>query len=302
MSRKRHWRRGAFTLIELLAVIAIIAILIALLVPAVQKVRAAAATAQCANNLKQIGLALHVYHDHHHTFPVHYGDPLNVWGWMFEIMPFLEQDNVHREGRQTIADRGSLEALSAIIPAFLCPSDPRESAGGVFKSNAVSYGMTCYLGVLGKRQNDRTLAGLGVFSYTVYDGDVMLVQTAPTAMGQITDGLSNTLMVGERPPSADNQYGAWSGIEFDNCMWAMNDLSSLYDTHGVEHHCPAPSFFSPGNLDDYCHISHYWSFHTGGGNWLLCDGSVRFMEYAAGTTVIPAMATIAGGEILPAID
>jgi prepilin-type N-terminal cleavage/methylation domain-containing protein/prepilin-type processing-associated H-X9-DG protein len=300
MSPERDSKRGAFTLIELLVVIAIIAILIALLVPAVQKARAAADSAQCANNLKQIGLALHGYHDQYHTFPVHYGDGLNVWGWMFDIFPFLEQQDVFREGRQTILDRGSAEALSAIVPTFLCPADPRENAGGVAEANGLKYAMTCYLGLLGKSQDDRSQAGLGVFSYAVYDGNVLLIQTAPISMRQITDGLSNTLIVGERPPNG--WAGAWGGIEFDNSMWAINDLPSVYDRNGVEHHCPAPSFFSPGNLEDDCHISHYWSFHTGGGNWLLCDGSVRFMDYAAGTTVIPAMATIAGGEILPAID
>jgi prepilin-type N-terminal cleavage/methylation domain-containing protein len=302
MGPERGRHRGAFTLIELLVVIAIVAILIALLVPAVHKVRATAANAQCANNLKQIGLALHGYHDLHRAFPVYYGGPLNVLGWIFETFPFLEQDNVYREGRQSINDAGSLDALSAIVPTFLCPADPRENAGGTTKLNGVSFAMTCYLGLLGKSQDDRTQAGLGVFGGTVYDGDVMILQSAPIAIRQITDGLSNTLMVGERPPSADNLFGTWSGPNFDSCMWAINDLPSVYDIHGVEHLCPAPSFFSPGNLDDNCHISHYWSFHAGGGNWLLCDSSVRFMAYSAGTTVIPPMATFAGGEIIPTID
>jgi prepilin-type processing-associated H-X9-DG protein len=85
-------------------------------------------------------------------------------------------------------------------------------------------------------------------------------------------------------------------------MWAINDMPSIWNSQGVEQPCPAPSFFSPGNLDDYCHVTHYWSFHTGGGNWLLCDGSVRFMTYDAGTTVIPPMASFAGGEIIPPLD
>jgi prepilin-type N-terminal cleavage/methylation domain-containing protein/prepilin-type processing-associated H-X9-DG protein len=287
--------RGAFTLVELLVVIAIIAVLLALLVPAVQKVRAAAAQAQCTNNLKQIGLALHNYHDVYRSFPLYYGsDPTNH-SWMFDILPYVEQNALFQEGQ-------ALHALAAIIPTYLCPADPRENAGGLYALPTVAWAMTSYLGLLGKRQGDASFESLGVFGGFVADGESIIIQTTPIRISQITDGLSTTLMVGERPPSSDNMYGAWAGTNFDSSMWAINNLSPVYDARGVKHPCAAPSYFSPGDLIDYCHVNHFWSFHNGGGNWLMCDGSVHFIEYAAGTTVIPVMATFRGGEAVPALD
>src|SRR5262249_3095313 len=121
---------------------------------------------------------------------------------------------------------------------------------------------------------------------------------------QITDGLSNTLMAGERPPSLDNDWGWWSSTAVDNALWAIGQiprpgLANDSTGYGGGSPCPTRSYFSPGNLRTYCHVNHFWSFHDGGGYWLLCDASVHFKTYDAGTTIIPWMATIAGGEPVP---
>jgi prepilin-type N-terminal cleavage/methylation domain-containing protein/prepilin-type processing-associated H-X9-DG protein len=289
-------KRGAFTLSELLVVIAIIAILVALLIAAVQKVRASAAQAQCTNNLKQIGLALHGYHDIHKVIPLYYGsDPTN-YSWMFDILPYLEQGDLFAEGQTTP------HVLGTIMPTYLCPADERQDAGGVFSAGTMSWAATSYLGLVGRKQGHTTLETLGVFGGFIDQNNAIIIPTIPIKISRITDGLSTTLFAGERPPAPDNAFGVWGGTNFDSSMWAINTYSPIFDTKGVQHDCPVPAYFSPGHLTDYCHVNHFWSFHTGGGNWLMCDGSVHFLLYGAGTTVIPDMATISGGEDVPPLD
>jgi prepilin-type N-terminal cleavage/methylation domain-containing protein/prepilin-type processing-associated H-X9-DG protein len=288
--------RSAFTLIELLVVIAIVAILVALLIAAVQKVRASAANAQCTNNLKQIGLALHGYHDIYRAFPLYYGsDPTN-YSWMFDILPYLEQGDLFAEGLATP------HVLGTIVPTYLCPADQRANAGGAYTVGTMSWAATSYLGLVGRKQGHTTLKTLGVLGGFIDENNAVIIQTVPIKISRITDGLSTTLFAGERPPSPDNAFGVWGGTNFDSSMWAINTFSPIFDTHGVEHECPVPAFFAPGDLDDYCDVNHFWSFHAGGGNWLMCDGSVHFLLYAAGTTLIPDMATISGGEEVPLLE
>jgi prepilin-type N-terminal cleavage/methylation domain-containing protein len=290
----RHLARGAFTLVELLVVIAIIAILIALLVPAVQKVRAAAARVQCVNNLKQIGQALHNHHDVYGYFPSSSGD---FDSWLYIILPFLEQDALYKQGR---ASDAAVRATtwSTVVPTFVCPAD---NAGGLFVPSAKypdpiaqnSFALTSYLGVMGQS------------SIMDWDG---VFGGSEVKIGQITDGLSNTLMAGERPPSADSFWGWWTADICNTSLWAIVEQPASSggtgDTNGDGSGAPCPdrSYFSPGDPADYCSVNHFWSFHSGGGHWLLCDGSVRFMAYSAGITVIPPMASINGGEVIPTMD
>jgi prepilin-type processing-associated H-X9-DG protein len=107
-----------------------------------------------------------------------------------------------------------------------------------------------------------------------------------------TDGLSNTTVVGERPPSHDRGWGWWPTSDFDSLLANPNREVAIVTG------CPNPGFFRPDIVSNRCAVTHYWSLHTGGGNWLMGDGAVRFYSYNAGTTVLPALASINGGEVV----
>jgi prepilin-type N-terminal cleavage/methylation domain-containing protein/prepilin-type processing-associated H-X9-DG protein len=265
MNRKRC-RRG-FTLIELLVVIAIIAILIGLLVPAVQKVREAAARISCTNNLKQLALACHNYHDSNDEMPRSYphnqgyanGDGTYLASAFFHLRPYIEQANA---------------PYSSGIKTLACPSDARTPAAhSPAPDNA---GLTDYVFVEGLDDWD----GLGIVTYLT-----------AVKMTAITDGTSNTLMIGERPPSTDLGWGWWAFTPFDTQMGTAN-------TTQVYGGCPGgQARFGPGNVNNPCDVAHFWSQHTGGANWALGDGSVRFLPYSASAITLP-MSTRSGGEVV----
>jgi prepilin-type N-terminal cleavage/methylation domain-containing protein/prepilin-type processing-associated H-X9-DG protein len=228
-------RRSAFTLIELLVVIAIIAVLIGLLLPAVQKVRAAAARLKCTNNLKQIGLALHNYHDANQRFPAGYVDgntdpnstPDNDvgpgWGWASYLLPYVEQDNLYRQinFNQKVGTGVNAQVSQTPLTVFQCPADPYQQSFGVYDSSFGTPIATvahsdyvgcngweeCFYGAGGNPQPGSGADGLaGGYGMA---GVGLFWRNSKTTFAGITDGTSNTIVAGER--SADHAPATWTG-------------------------------------------------------------------------------------------
>jgi prepilin-type N-terminal cleavage/methylation domain-containing protein/prepilin-type processing-associated H-X9-DG protein len=287
---RRSLRRG-MTLVELLVVIAIIGVLLALLLPAVQRVRDAANRIQCLNHLKQIGLAHYHYHDSHQVLPPgcsyrNGADPYPHMSWCTRLLPFLEQEAMWRDAQKAFAEEPFFlknpphTGLATVMPPFTCPADPRTlvSHGG-----KVKIACTAYLGVEGIDQSS-------------HDG--LLFLDSRVRLADVTDGTSNTLMVGERPPSADLVlgwwYAGWGQSKDGSCDMVLGVRERNVSIYGAG--CPpGPYQYGSGRTSNQCDAFHYWSLHFGGANFLFADGSVRLLPYSA-NAIMPALATRAGGE------
>jgi prepilin-type processing-associated H-X9-DG protein len=186
--------------------------------------------------------------------------------------------------------------ITVTLSLYTCPSDPRS---GHFSWDyaepglRLSFGLTSYLAVSGLNLGD----GKGVITDDV--------SNTAHPVTSITDGTSNTIMVAERPPSADKTWGWWSSGKYGDTVLGAANRYPFYDFWGDSSGyvpCPqaGPFYFQPGDVRNNCDSSHFWSLHPGGGNFLFADGSVHFLGYQIGTTIIPAMATIAGGEVIDA--
>ena len=282
MSRPSRPQAG-FTLIELLVVIAIIAVLIGLLLPAVQKVREAAARVQCANNLKQIGLAVHVHHDTLGAFPsagFPYAAPRTMaggtpadyrtqwWSWAYQILPYIEQNNLWANSDDTVV-------AATPVKIYFCPSrrSPVVLSGGYWQNVPYPRAMIDYAGNAGTSNAGYDGAGIyGIGS----DGVVVETGIARVTTASITDGLSATILVGEKRMNrtlvtsqcqADDNDGYVGGLEDDTARWGAFP--------------PEPDY--TGSADSFAtihpHIFQFGSSHPGVVQLVFCDGSVQRVQY-----------------------
>jgi prepilin-type N-terminal cleavage/methylation domain-containing protein/prepilin-type processing-associated H-X9-DG protein len=300
-----RYRRG-FTLIELLVVIAIIGVLIALLLPAVQSAREAARRAQCVNNLKQIGLALLNYEGALLTFPPGYvsnfdsqgNDTGPGWGWATMLLPQFEQTPVFVaiNFNLPIEDPTNLTSRLPLVNNFLCPSDTvqpfwwavnRDAATGAPVQNICQVASSNYVGVYGTSEPGPN--GEGVF-----------FRDSKIALKDITDGSSQTIIVGERSHRLGE--ATWVGSVTNALLYPTdNDNIGRYVTetspgmvlgHAGEGHGPG---------DPRSDVNQFYSVHSGGGvNFQFADGHVSFLKSTMDYKTYLALATRAGGEVVSA--
>ena len=322
MKRNRTFSSG-FTLIELLVVIAIIAVLVSLLLPAVQQAREAARRTQCKNNLKQLGLAMHNYHDTFLTFPIgnlYSGTTKsNGWSWMSYLLPYVELTNDYNQlnfnyagrcaeymGQQDTLTPGGNWTWRKPKPVLSCPSDP--NGGGIFSGSTGagvylvangSMAVANYLGVAGKTLNwDCGMGPLWPFTSSDnipcqdksgYEG--IFYNNSRTRIGDVTDGTSNTCAIGERGQNKSLSYG------WPLCGRGYPPLFSGRKDHILEMYT-----FSQGvpddNPDSGPSNQKYWSWHAGGAQFTMADGSVQFFSYSMDTNIYKALGTRAGGEVI----
>jgi prepilin-type N-terminal cleavage/methylation domain-containing protein/prepilin-type processing-associated H-X9-DG protein len=296
-------KRSGFTLVELLVVIAIIAVLIGLLVPAVQKVREAAHRLACANNLKQLGLALHNFHDTHYGFPPGqvvgpYAAAGVYWpvnhGWAVFILPDLEQQPLSSAYHwdRSGGDPSNQGVVAHPLKNFWCPSAPEQDRYDTTHGRFPTYG--------GKGACGDYAPTWGV-DPALATGDYrgVLVPKCMTRLTDITDGTSNTILLTEdagRPrlwqagmagPDQAVSGGPWAGFET-----------------GITLEGSQPDGTSrPGPCALNCTNDHeVYSFHTGGANAVFADGSVHFLNRGLSLRVLAALITRAGGEVVSAAD
>jgi prepilin-type N-terminal cleavage/methylation domain-containing protein/prepilin-type processing-associated H-X9-DG protein len=324
-SRARN-RSAAFTLIEVLVVIAIIAVLIGLLLPAVQKVRAAAARTQCSNNLKQIGLACHNYHDANQGFPTQ-GNSTALW--VVQVSPFLEQDAFYQQWLATLTTsnpslaqrQGGTSSLQAtVIKTLICPADalptPALALTWPASLNPV-YPDGIHSSLTSYGPNTGTRGWASAYNPPKIDDGVFLVldTTKAVRIADITDGTSSTILFGE----AYHRDPLWKTFS-DQCMWPasdnLDDLSTMaawYWALTVGRNASAPinwqvtpslaagpyTSFSSQCFDlMFLRLGAYGSGHGGGANVVMADGSVRFLSDSIPLTTLQALSTRAGGETI----
>jgi prepilin-type N-terminal cleavage/methylation domain-containing protein len=270
----RRSSRAGFTLIELLVVIAIIAILIGLLVPAVQQVRAAAARTQCANNLKQLGLACHNFHDVYKKLPPGWvtttaRQPVPGWSWHVMLLPFIEQEPLYLQLKPDITTPGGAPnppsaLMQTTIPVFRCPSDDTPDISPWYYRG---YGTTNYV-------CNRAVLGPG-------DGTVQKNgQPFNTRLTDISDGTSETILIGERD-GFHNFAGVWVALTSGVSPGGTTASFEGRPGKGLNYPYKAAGPFPPAPGDspyNYSARLEWSSLHIGVCGFVFCDGSVHFIQ------------------------
>ncbi len=292
----RSTRSRGFTLIELLVVIAIIAILIALLLPAVQQAREAARRTQCRNNLKQVGLALHNYHDISNALPPGwvgvtggvndiYG--VNGWGWAARILPQIDQSPLYNQINFNVKMEAAANATQRLtaLAAYRCPSDTAPGNTWTIQddmgNNLAELAVANYVGVFGTSDID----DCATTPNTLCRGEGAFFQNSSVLFRDFTDGLSSSIVVGEhksRRDSGFNWTSTWAGVVTDGDDAIVRILGTC--DHTPNH--------SSNHIDDFS------SHHVGGAHFVLGDGSVRFISTNIDLGVYQHLATRNAGDIV----
>ncbi|MFO0926169.1 MAG: DUF1559 domain-containing protein [Gemmataceae bacterium] len=273
MIRSGHKQRYGFTLIELLVVIAIIAILIGLLLPAVQKVREAAARMQCSNNIKQLSLALHSYHDANQGLPpglVKVGTTDYGWGWGTYLLPYIEQSALYAAiNPSNVVDPSTkVNEIRSILKGFRCPSDTGQAYNNrqwTWANKNIQPATSNYFGMAGSNPSGWTNTGLFYL-----DSRVRLTD--------ITDGTTNQIAIGERAWTV-GAYGYGAGV------WAATAAANHDKDHYYDLFCQTARMINWTGTDWDARHSAISSPHTGGAQVGLADGSVRMIQNTIDATI-----------------
>lgn len=308
-----------FTLVELLVVIAIIGILIALLLPAVQAAREAARRMSCSNNIRQIGLAMHNYHDALRTFPpgkitdpqADFSDKGNYFGWAALLLPYCEQQNVQNlvNFKFKVHTESNVIAGQTLIPMYLCPSDSNREIREVdyynpdngYALEKLKFAPCHYAGFITEKISDYGKALKSDGYSLLHDELGVMLTSRAISMSEIIDGTSNTIAITEA-----SSYETGQVKVYDNGSWIIG-TNIFRKTTAPINFAPACSHFSGknGTIDQTWTCSECSKYqyemrsrHPGGSFALVCDGSCRFFNESMNKDVLAALITRERGETI----